>query len=88
MATRPILVTGGAGFIGSNFVRFWLERHPDDHVVVLAERRGIAVAVDGEGRMLGLVTSGDFTRLIEREADKQKKELPFLKNFQDLRKKP
>ncbi len=30
-----ILVTGGAGFIGSNFVRFWLERHPYDHVVVL-----------------------------------------------------
>ena len=28
-----ILVTGAAGFIGSNFVRFWLERHPDDHVV-------------------------------------------------------
>jgi dTDP-glucose 4,6-dehydratase len=30
-----ILVTGGAGFVGSNFVRFWLERHPEDHVVVL-----------------------------------------------------
>ena len=30
-----VLVTGAAGFIGSNFVRFWLERHPDDHVVVL-----------------------------------------------------
>jgi dTDP-glucose 4,6-dehydratase len=30
-----ILVTGGAGFIGSNFVRFWLDRHPDDHIVVL-----------------------------------------------------
>jgi dTDP-glucose 4,6-dehydratase len=30
-----ILVTGGAGFIGSNFVRFWVDRHPDDHVVVL-----------------------------------------------------
>ena len=28
-----LLVTGAAGFIGSNFVRFWLERHPDDHVV-------------------------------------------------------
>src|SRR5215471_1608205 len=28
-----ILVTGGAGFIGSNFVRYWLERHPDDRVV-------------------------------------------------------
>jgi dTDP-glucose 4,6-dehydratase len=30
-----ILVTGGAGFIGSNFARFWLERHPEDHLVVL-----------------------------------------------------
>ena len=30
-----MLVTGGAGFIGSNFVRFWLERHPGDHLVVL-----------------------------------------------------
>jgi dTDP-glucose 4,6-dehydratase len=30
-----LLVTGGAGFIGSNFVRFWLERHPADAVVVL-----------------------------------------------------
>jgi dTDP-glucose 4,6-dehydratase len=29
-----VLVTGGAGFIGANFVRYWLEEHPDDHVVV------------------------------------------------------
>jgi dTDP-glucose 4,6-dehydratase len=29
-----LLVTGGAGFIGSNFVHYWLERHPDDHLVV------------------------------------------------------
>jgi dTDP-glucose 4,6-dehydratase len=29
-----LLVTGGAGFIGSNFVHYWLERHPDDYVVV------------------------------------------------------
>jgi dTDP-glucose 4,6-dehydratase len=29
-----LLVTGGAGFIGSNFVHYWLERHPGDHVVV------------------------------------------------------
>jgi dTDP-glucose 4,6-dehydratase len=32
---RSILVTGAAGFIGSNFARSWLERHPDDHVVAL-----------------------------------------------------
>ena len=30
-----ILVTGGAGFIGGNFVHYWAERHPDDAVVVL-----------------------------------------------------
>jgi dTDP-glucose 4,6-dehydratase len=29
-----LLVTGGAGFIGSNFVHYWLERHPADRVVV------------------------------------------------------
>jgi dTDP-glucose 4,6-dehydratase len=28
-----LLVTGGAGFIGSNFVRYWLEGHPGDRVV-------------------------------------------------------
>jgi dTDP-glucose 4,6-dehydratase len=30
---RRLLVTGAAGFIGSNFVRYWRERHPEDHVV-------------------------------------------------------
>jgi dTDP-glucose 4,6-dehydratase len=32
---RSLLVTGGAGFIGCNFVQFWLQRHPTDRVVVL-----------------------------------------------------
>ena len=30
-----LLVTGAAGFIGSNFVRYWLAEHPDDRVVAL-----------------------------------------------------
>lgn len=30
-----LLVTGGAGFIGSNFVRYWRRAHPDDGLVVL-----------------------------------------------------
>jgi dTDP-glucose 4,6-dehydratase len=29
-----LLVTGGAGFIGSNFARYWAEHHPEDRVVV------------------------------------------------------
>jgi len=32
---RRLLVTGAAGFIGSNFVQYWLEAHRDDHVVAL-----------------------------------------------------
>ena len=30
-----LLVTGGAGFIGSNFVHYWLREHPSDRLVVL-----------------------------------------------------
>jgi len=30
-----LLVTGGAGFIGANFVLHWLQAHPEDRVVVL-----------------------------------------------------
>jgi dTDP-glucose 4,6-dehydratase len=47
-----LLVTGGAGFIGSNFVRYWLERRSDDHVVVLdlltyaGDRRSLADVED------------------------------------------
>ena len=30
-----ILVTGGAGFIGSNFIRYWLKAHPQDVITNL-----------------------------------------------------
>jgi dTDP-glucose 4,6-dehydratase len=29
-----LFITGGAGFIGSNFVRYWMNTHPDDDVIV------------------------------------------------------
>ena len=32
---KTLLVTGGAGFIGSNFVHYWLATYPEDKVVVL-----------------------------------------------------
>jgi dTDP-glucose 4,6-dehydratase len=32
---RRLLVTGGAGFIGSNFVHYWLKEHPGERLVVL-----------------------------------------------------
>jgi len=30
-----ILVTGGAGFIGSNFIHYWLKKHPEDKLTNL-----------------------------------------------------
>lgn len=30
-----LLITGGAGFIGSNFVHYWHKNHPDDSIAVL-----------------------------------------------------
>lgn len=32
---QSLLVTGGAGFIGANFVRYWLGIHPDTRIIVL-----------------------------------------------------
>ena len=33
--SRRLLVTGGAGFIGSNFVHYWCKQYPSDRLVVL-----------------------------------------------------
>lgn len=32
---KKILVTGGAGFIGTNFIHYWRKTHPQDAIVVL-----------------------------------------------------
>jgi dTDP-glucose 4,6-dehydratase len=32
---RRLIVTGGAGFIGANFVHYWCQKYPGDRVVVL-----------------------------------------------------
>lgn len=32
---KKILVTGGCGFIGSNFISYWLKKHPKDKIINL-----------------------------------------------------
>jgi arabinose-5-phosphate isomerase len=38
-------------------------------VVLLAEKRGTVPVVDGDRRVIGVVTAGDLTRLMERRED-------------------
>ena len=33
--TMKLLVTGGAGFIGANFIHYWLKTHPEDSITNL-----------------------------------------------------
>ena len=40
-----------------------------DAIVVIAERRGIAIVVDGARHVEGVLTAGDLSRLIERGGD-------------------
>jgi dTDP-glucose 4,6-dehydratase len=54
-----LLVTGGAGFIGSNFVRFWRERHPADRIVVLD-----ALTYAGNLPNLEGIPEGDLYRFV------------------------
>lgn len=50
-----MLVTGGAGFIGSNFVHYWCNTYPHDRVVVLD-----ALTYAGNRRNLDLAEKGNF----------------------------
>lgn len=53
---KNLLVTGGAGFIGVNFVHYWLANYPQDNVVVLdaltyTDNRANLESVKGNERM-------------------------------------
>jgi dTDP-glucose 4,6-dehydratase len=68
-----LLITGAAGFIGSNFVRSWLERQPDDHVVafdLLTYAGNRASLEDVEGRIVfvqGDIADADLAERVVRD---------------------
>lgn len=59
-----LLVTGGAGFIGSNFIRHWLEKHPSDQIInldILTYAGHIASLTDVEKNPNYAFVKGDIT---------------------------
>ena len=67
---KNIIVTGGAGFIGSNFVHYVYNNHPDVHVTVLDK----------------LTYAGNRANLEEAEVSEADKNHPLLKDVKPLRK--
>jgi len=70
-----LLVTGAAGFIGSNFVRYWLDRHPDDHVVAYdlltyaGNRASLAGLDDTIVFVHGDIADGDLAERVVRDEE-------------------
>ena len=69
-----LIVTGGAGFIGANFVHYWREHHPGDAIVVLdlltyAGNRANLDGLDGVEFIEGDICHTDFVaKLIDSRA--------------------
>src|SRR5689334_18367352 len=57
---RNILITGGAGFVGTNFIYYWLKRHAKDQVTVLD-----ALTYAGNLKNLGAIDSFPNYRFIK-----------------------
>jgi len=73
--TANLLVTGGAGFIGANFVHYWLARYPADRVVVLdaltyAGNRASLASIEGNPNFRfvhGNILDMDLTKNLLRD---------------------
>ena len=68
-----LLVTGAAGFIGSNFVHYWLAEHPADEVVAFdlltyaGDRRNLADLDDGLVFVQGDIADQELVEKVMRE---------------------
>ena len=69
-----LLVTGGAGFIGGNFVHYWAQNHPDDRLIVLdcltyAGNRSTIEGVEQASLVVGDIRDTALVETLLREQD-------------------
>lgn len=69
-----ILVTGGAGFIGGNFVHYWAKNHPDDTITVLdcltyAGNKSTIAGIEQTELVVGNILDTDLVEKLLRERD-------------------
>jgi dTDP-glucose 4,6-dehydratase len=69
-----MLVTGGAGFIGGNFVHYWAKKHPEDTIVVLdcltyAGNRSTIAGIEQAELVEGDIRDTELVERLLRERD-------------------
>ncbi|MCL4674328.1 MAG: GDP-mannose 4,6-dehydratase, partial [Sphingomonadaceae bacterium] len=69
-----LLVTGGAGFIGGNFVHYWARNNPGDRITVLdcltyAGNRSTIAAVEQAELVVGDIRDQGLVEKLLRERD-------------------
>jgi len=77
-----LLVTGGAGFIGSNFIHYWLEKYPDDEIINfdnLTYAGHLETLKDLENNPHYIFVKGDITN--ESEVEKVVKSVDTIVHF-------
>lgn len=75
--TQTLLVTGGAGFIGSNFIHYWLQNHPNDHIINLdaltyaGNKENLASVASHPGYHFvhGDITDSDLVHTVMKDVD-------------------
>ncbi|MFM8531519.1 MAG: dTDP-glucose 4,6-dehydratase, partial [Ilumatobacteraceae bacterium] len=76
-----LLVTGGAGFIGSNFCRYWAERHEADELVVLDALTYAGVRENLDGIRVRAFVHGDIGNTDHVTATLREHRIDIVVNF-------
>src|SRR6476659_7822915 len=80
---KTLLVTGGAGFIGSNYARLVLEKYPDLHIVVydkLTYAGNLDNLLDLDGNPRYAFVHGDITDAANVEATLREHDVDTIVN--------